>query len=90
MPWSRHRRSPNEIDFTGVALLFLTVTSPGRAQKVNADAQLVEEFEGRITGYVKLRKQVEGTLSALKPTGSQQAIKHHEHELAERTTQGAA
>ena len=73
-----------KLTFTGVALLFLTVASPGRAQKVNADAQLVEEFEGRITGYVKLRKQVEGTLSALKPTSSQQAIKHHEHELAER------
>src|SRR3981081_2082988 len=73
-----------KLTFTGLVLFFLTVTSPGRAQKVNPDARLVAEFEGRITDYVKLRKQVEGTLPALKPTGSQPAIQHHETELAER------
>jgi len=73
-----------KLTFTGTAVLFLIVMISGRAQKVNPDARLVEEFEARINDYVKLRKQVEGTLPALKPTGSQGAIKHHEHELAER------
>ena len=70
--------------FLAAAVLFVAAANSSHAQKVNADARLVEDFEGRVTAYVKMRKQIEGTLPAMKPTVSQGAIKHHEHELAER------
>jgi hypothetical protein len=66
------------------ALLSLALLRPASAQKVNPDAQLVEDFENRVKDYVKLRKQLEAGLPALKPTVSEAAIAHHERELAER------
>jgi hypothetical protein len=66
------------------ALTFPPIITPGRAQNVNPDALLMENFETRIKDYLKLRKQVEGKLPPLKPTVSQEAIAHHEREMAER------
>lgn len=54
------------------------------AQQVNPDAALVQDFENRVKDYVKLHKQLESEMPALKPTVSQEKIAHHERELAER------
>lgn len=69
--------------------LFLVLILPGSAalswsQNVNRDVRVMEDFEGRVKDYLKLRKQVEGNLPHLKPTVSQAAITHHEREMAER------
>ena len=50
---------------------------------VNPDAALVQEFERRVADYVKLHKSAEATLPPLKSTGSQEKIRHHQHELRE-------
>src|SRR5271166_6313956 len=76
-----------KLPFFVAGILSVTVVTPSRAQKVNADARLVDEFENRIKGYVKLRKQLEGHLLALKPTVSPEKIARHERELAERIRQ---
>jgi hypothetical protein len=67
-----------------LALIMPAIVTPIRAQKVNPDALLIEDFETRVKDYLKLRKQVEGKLPHLKPTVSQEAIAHHEREMAER------
>jgi hypothetical protein len=72
-----------------VVLLLVSLFSAGVmpfawAQKADPDALLVQDFEDRVKDYVKLHKQVEATLPALKPTVSPEVIAHHEHELGER------
>jgi hypothetical protein len=71
----------NTVSFAVIMSATITLS---RAQKVNPDALLIEDFENRVKDYVKLRKQVEGRLPPLKPTVSQEAIAHHEREMAER------
>src|SRR5450432_3613517 len=51
---------------------------------VNPGAALVEDFEKRVGDYAKLRHTLETQLPALKSTGSQEKIVHHEHELARK------
>jgi hypothetical protein len=51
---------------------------------VNADAVIVQDFEKRMVDYAKLRHTLESELPALKSTGSQEKIVHHEHELARK------
>ena len=48
------------------------------------DAPVAAEFQQRISDYLKTRQAAEGEIKKLKPTNSLEAIKHHEHELAER------
>lgn len=62
----------------------MAFVTPGWSQKVNPDAALIQDFQARVKDYVKLQKQEEAGLHALKPTASPEAIAHHEHELAER------
>jgi len=72
------------LNILSLVLTLPAIITPSRAQKVNPDALLIENFETRIKDYLKLRKEVEGKLPALKPTVSQEAIAHHEREMAER------
>jgi hypothetical protein len=68
-------------------LPFLTFVAPGIPTQgqtaVNPDALLVQEFERRVAEYLKLHKSAEATLKPLKSTGSQEKIRHHQHELRE-------
>ncbi len=52
---------------------------------VNPDAALVEEFQNHVADYMKLRKSAEAAVNEkpLKPTESQERIRHHQHELRE-------
>lgn len=52
---------------------------------VNPGAALVEKFQNRIADYLKLRKSAEAAVNEkpLKPTASQEKIRHHQHELRE-------
>lgn len=76
------------------ALLVLLAAAiyPSRAsaQAVNANAQLVADFDNRVAGYMKLRAQAESGLPPLKPTDSLAAIKKHEQALAQRIRQARA
>jgi hypothetical protein len=67
-----------------LSVLSAAVTPPAWSQKANPDALLIQDFEDRVKDYVRLHKQVEATLPALKPTVSPEIIAHHEHELGER------
>jgi hypothetical protein len=73
---------------TGSALLTGSVLLTGslRAQiphpPVNADAQIIQDFEKRVADYVQLRKTAEANLAKLKSTPSQEKISHHEDGLA--------
>jgi len=49
---------------------------------VNPDAAIQQEFQKRVTDYVKLHKTIEGQMPRLKPTASVEKIEHHERELA--------
>jgi len=65
------------------SVLFLAA-SPSPSQAVDPGALLIQDFENRVQQYVKLQKQMEATLPALKPTASAEKIAHHERELGER------
>jgi len=51
---------------------------------VNAGAAILQDFEKRVAGYVKVHKAAEGKLHSLKPTASPEKIMHHERELRHR------
>jgi hypothetical protein len=65
-----------------VLLLFLCELALYAQQPVNPDTLVVQDFESRVADYVKLHKQVEAKLPALKPTDSPAAIAQHQAELA--------
>jgi hypothetical protein len=50
--------------------------------KVNASAQILQEFGKRVADYIKLRKSIKAP--KLQPTDSPDTILHHEHQLAEQ------
>jgi hypothetical protein len=56
----------------------------GAQEKVNQDALILQDFNKRVTDYVKLHKAARSQEQPLKPAGSAEAIEHHEHELAKR------
>jgi hypothetical protein len=70
--------------FSAAALFLIAGAIPVWPQSTNADSVVIQDFETRVKDYVKLQKDEEGTLPALKSTVSSGAIAHHEHELAER------
>ncbi len=51
---------------------------------VNPNALIIQDFEHRIAEYGKLRKNIKGGLSPLKPTASPPKIAYYQHELAHR------
>ena len=61
------------------ATLSLANAQPG--PPVNSGAAILQDFEKRVAGYVKVHKAAEGKLHSLKPTASPEKIMHHEHEL---------
>lgn len=58
-------------------------TKPPEKQ-VNPDAHIIQEFQNRIAGYLKLHKSIEGQLPPLTPTDSPEKILQHQQELARR------
>jgi hypothetical protein len=67
--------------------LFLFLFLPCLAQQpvgLTPDSLVLKDFSRRVADYVKLHKAAQSEIHALKPTGSQEAIKRHEHQLAER------
>jgi hypothetical protein len=60
------------------------VLTPGWSQKVDTDSLMVQGFEARVKDYLKLQKQEEAGLPALKPTDSPVRIALHERKLADR------
>src|SRR5437879_3173020 len=49
---------------------------------VNPHAAILQDFDKRVSEYVKMRKTMEGKLPKLKSTPSQTEIASHERELA--------
>src|SRR6266404_5967804 len=75
------------IFFLALALLSLrTLKAQGKSQEqpVNPDARIIQDFENRITEYVKLHKSIEEKLPALTPTDAPEKILQHQQELARR------
>jgi hypothetical protein len=62
------------------ALLLLGQSQP----PVNPDAAIQQEFQKRVTDYLKLRKTIEGQMPRLKPTASVEKIEHHAREFAHK------
>jgi hypothetical protein len=58
--------------------------TPGWSQKADPGSLLIQGFEARVKDYVKLQKQEEAGLPALKPTDSTVRIALHERKLADR------
>ncbi len=51
---------------------------------VNAEAAIQQDFQKRISDYLKLRKTIEAQMPHLKPTASVEKIEHHEKEFAHK------
>lgn len=58
--------------------------------QVNADTAVVQDFDQRISDYLKLRHQVEAGMSRLKPYRSADGILHHERELGRKIKKARA
>ena len=56
-------------------------------QASQAEARVFKIFTARVQQYVKLRKDVEASLPALKPTNESARIAEHEHALARKIAQ---
>ncbi len=68
-----------------LALAFILLAGGLSAQvsrpAVNADSAIVQDFEKRVDGYLRLRRTIESKLNQLRTTPSQEKISHHEDEL---------
>src|SRR5258708_6667838 len=53
-------------------------------QRTNPDAALIQDFENRVVGYMKLHDAVKAELPKLKPTPSPEAIEHYERHFAHK------
>jgi hypothetical protein len=76
-----------------LSLPYLALAAAQQPDVVNPDSAVLKEFNRRVSDYVKVHKDAQSAAHRLKPTGSQQAIKEHEHQFAERiraARQGAA
>ncbi len=62
----------------------LPLAAAQQPEVVNPDSAVLKEFNRRVSDYVKVHKDAQSAIHRLKPTGSQQAIKQHEQQLAER------
>ena len=54
------------------------------AQAVNQDSLVVVEFQGRVDGYMKLRKRAQSEVPSLKPTDSPEDIAEYKRDLAHK------
>jgi hypothetical protein len=54
------------------------------AQTANLDSKVLEDFEKRVSDYMKLHDKARAGLGKLKPTASPEHIEHHERELAHK------
>ena len=66
-----------------VAVIILTSVFCAQAGRpaVNADSEIVRDFQKRVAAYLKFRKDIESNVGKLKSTKSSNEISHHESEL---------
>ena len=71
---------------TRLCLISLAILSAARlpAQEVNQDALTIQDFEKRVSDYMKLRKTASAAASHLKPTDSPGKITQDQHTLRAR------
>jgi hypothetical protein len=53
-------------------------------ERVNPDAAIIQDFQNRVAGYMKLHEAVKAELGKLKTTGSPEVIERHEHQFAHK------
>src|ERR1700736_2611853 len=53
-------------------------------ERANPDTAVVQDFQNRVAGYMKLHEALKNELPRLKTTGSSGAIKRHEHQFAHK------
>jgi hypothetical protein len=70
------------VSFSAIAGFGL-VGHAGKAEE-NEEARDFRTFTGRVQAYVKLQKNLEASLSTLKPTKDAEQIVEHQHALAEK------
>jgi hypothetical protein len=71
-----------------ITILICAVLGCAAAQQaVNADALKIQEFENRVSDYIKLHKQAASDLDGLKPTKEPEKITNHEEMLAAKIRQ---
>ena len=64
---------------------FIAISAHGvPPEGVNADSRIVQDFENRLAGYMRLHDAVKADLPHLKQTSASGAITHHEHEFAQK------
>lgn len=76
--WSSRDDNVKFIGFIWCALWL----AAGSQENVNPHALLIQDFEKRVTDYMKLHNQIESKLPRLKPTVSPAMIARHAHDLA--------
>jgi hypothetical protein len=65
-------------------LLVASISAPGKRERVNQKALIVQQFEKRIAAYVQVHKAAAAGVPALKPKDSPAKIMKYEHALAVR------
>src|SRR5258708_1484116 len=70
----------NRLACTAVLSLFSAVSQ----EPANPDPAVIQDFENRVAGYMKLHEAVKSELGKLKPTKSPEQIEHHEHQFAHK------
>ena len=73
-----------------LTIAFITSGFAGHAQSLqpsDEQARIFQVFAARVQQYVKLQKDVEASLPALKPTNDVARIAEHEHALARKIAQ---
>lgn len=66
-----------------VAILAVAIVALTAHAADNPDAAAVQDFQKRVSAYVRLHKDLESKLPSLKATASPEKISHHQHALAE-------
>jgi hypothetical protein len=64
------------------AVLVSSSSAPGKRERINQKAAIIQQFDKRIAGYVQLRKAAAAHLPALKSKESPDKILKYEHDLA--------
>jgi len=67
-----------------VCCAVLSVFSAVSQEQANPDAAVLQDFQNRVAGYMKLHEAVKDELGKLKPTKSPEHIEHHEHQFAHK------
>ena|ERR1700682_2705677 len=53
-------------------------------ERTNPDAAVIQDFQNRVAGYMKLHEAVKAQLPKLKTTGSSENIERHGHQFARK------